>query len=85
MATVTISDEARATAEQLVHDGRFASVEEAFEAGMHRLKGEIDSDDFVLSPEEIAAVDASLADIEAGRIYSADEVFAELRARFPGR
>jgi predicted transcriptional regulator len=82
-SVITISDEAKAVAEQLVREGRFGSIDQAFEAGIHHLvewdDQAVDLDD--LSPEDRAAVEEGLADIEAGRVHDADEVFESLRER----
>jgi predicted transcriptional regulator len=83
-SVITISDEARAAAEQLVREGRYHSVDQAFEAGIHHLAAwedeEVDLDD--LSPEDRAAVEEGLADIDAGRVLTSEEVFGPLIAKY---
>ena len=81
MATmVTISDEAKSYADDLVRLGRYASLDEAIEAGVLRLK--IDGDHEDIPPEHWAAIEEGLADIEAGRVHDAEEVFDRLRERY---
>lgn len=85
MATVTISDQARADAEELIRAGRFETIDQAVEAGLRWLRDPwidevVDLDD--LDPETRAAVEEGLADIEAGRVRDADEVFDELIAKY---
>lgn len=78
---VQLSDGGTAIAEDFVGRGRFASIEDAVDAALCLLSDEaVDLDD--LSPEDRAAVEEGLADIAAGRVHDAEEVFAELIARF---
>ncbi len=84
-ATVMLSDQARTDAEELVREGRFETLDQAVEAGLRFLRDpwvdeEVDLDD--LDPETRAAVERGLADIDAGRVIPAEQVFAELKARF---
>jgi len=84
MATmVRLDDEMQAKVEAMVSAGRFASNDEAFRAAVLLLHDEVL--DVALTPEEILAVRAGLEDEAAGRVYDADEVFAELRARYDNR
>lgn len=85
MATVTISDRAKADAEELVREGRFETVDQAVEAGLRWLRDPwvdeiVDLDD--LDPETRAAVEQGLADADAGRVRDGHEVFAELIAKY---
>lgn len=50
-----------------------------------RLDSDMQDDDLALSDDDIAAIDEGLADIDAGRVVSAEEVFAELRQRLRAR
>lgn len=82
---VAISEAAKASADALVASGRFSTVEQAIEASLNFFKEgwideEVDLDD--LSPEDRAAVEEGLADIEAGRVVDADEVFDRLIAKY---
>ena len=82
---VAISDAAKACADQLVLEGRFETLEQAIEAGLHWLQNpwfdeEVDLDDLPLEDRE--AVEEGLADIAAGRTIPAEQVFAELEARY---
>jgi antitoxin ParD1/3/4 len=83
--SVTISDAAKARADALVLSGRYESIEQAIEAGLHYLQEGwidevVDLDD--LSPEDRAAVEEGLADSEAGRVIPADDVFDRLIAKY---
>lgn len=82
---VSINDEAKARADQLIRSGQYTSFDEVVRAALREstdgwIDQEIDLDD--LSPETRAAVEEGLADIEAGRVHDAEEVFAELRERY---
>ncbi|PTS73898.1 hypothetical protein DBR17_17605 [Sphingomonas sp. HMWF008] len=80
---VAISEAAKARADALVLSGRYESIEHAIEAGLSQLDLEDDEVDLdALSPEDRAAVEEGLADIAAGRVIPAEQVYAELRARF---
>ncbi len=79
MATsVKLADEWHTYAAGLVRDGHFASIEQAVEAGLRQIQADMQDDD--LSLEDWAAIDEGLADIDAGRVHDADEVFDELLA-----
>ncbi len=85
MATVVLSDQAKADAEQLIRDGRFETLGEAIEAGLHFLRNpwideEVDVDD--LDPETRAAVERGIADADAGRVTDANVVFDRLSAKY---
>jgi Arc/MetJ-type ribon-helix-helix transcriptional regulator len=87
MATIVkLDDEWQSYAEELVREGLFVSVEQAVEAGLRQIQSNFDDD---LSPEDWAAIDEGLTDIDAGRVRDADVVFdellAELRAMTPPR
>jgi predicted transcriptional regulator len=75
--SVVISAAAKAHAEALVSSGRYESLEQAVEAAIWQLGDwedeEVDLDS--LSPDHRAAVEEGLADIEAGRVIPAEEVF----------
>lgn len=76
MATmVKLDDEWQAYAEEVVRDGVFASVEQAVEAGLRQIQADREPP---LAPHVLAAIEEGLADIDAGRVRDADEVFDEL-------
>lgn len=78
---VRLSDGGAAIAENFVERGRFASVEDAVEAALCLLSDEaVDLDD--LSSADRTAVEEGLADIEAGRVHDAEDVFSELIAKY---
>ena len=85
MATViSISAEAIAAADALIREGRATSFDQVIAVALeHDPDGWIDEpldfDD--LSAADRAAIEEGLADIAAGRVIPAEEVFAELRAR----
>lgn len=90
-ATVTISDEARACAEELVRLGWGATIDEAVDAAVrtvltNRSDEEDDEDEDMslldLSPEDRAAVAEGLADIRAGRTAPIEETFSRLRSKY---
>ncbi len=81
---VSIGDEAKARADQLIRSGKFTSFDELVlaairETGDGWIDQEADLDD--LTPKGRATVEEGLADIDAGRVRDAEEVFAELRER----
>ncbi|GLS23185.1 addiction module antitoxin [Labrys miyagiensis] len=78
-SSVALGKQLEGTVERLVASGRYNSKSEVIREGI-RLVEEREKRLAALD----AALDRSLADIEAGRIHSADEVFAELRARYQG-
>ena len=86
MATmVSIGDEAKARADQFIRSGKYTSFDEVVlaairETGDGWIDQEIDLED--LTPEVRTAVEEGLADIDAGRVHDAEEVFAELRERY---
>ena len=83
---VTISEAAKAQADVLVASGHYTSIEQAIEAGLQRLDDDWNDDEdpslLDLSPEDREAVAEGFADARAGRVIQAEQVYAELRARF---
>lgn len=82
---VTISEAAKAQADALVSEGLYESVQQALEAGLQRLDDDWEDEDLGLldlSDEDRAAIAEGLAQLKAGQGIPAEEVFAELRARF---
>jgi len=82
---VSIGDEAKARADQFIRSGKYTSFDEVVlaairETGDGWIDQEIDLED--LTPEVRTAVEEGLADIDAGRVHDAEEVFAELRERY---
>ena len=78
--TVTISDEAKGYAEELVKKGCYESLDQAVEAGLWRLQDDDDHDD--LTAEEWASVEAALAEVDAGGGLTAEQVFDPLIAKY---
>ena len=87
MATqLNLDPETQEVLDDMVASGRFPSPEEAVREGL-RLVSEQDGPDEVLDldaldPDDRAAIERGLDDIDAGRVYPADQVFAELRERY---
>jgi Arc/MetJ-type ribon-helix-helix transcriptional regulator len=89
VATVMISEAAKAPVDALVAEGRFPSAEQAVEASIHALDDEDDLDPGAetdaltdVTDEDREAVREGLHAIKAGQTIPATEVFADLRARF---
>ena len=72
--------------DDLVDRGLYPSREDAVREGLRLVHEQDWTDDEVdldsLDPETRAAVEEGLADIAAGRVYPAEEVFARLRERY---
>ena len=88
MPTIKISDQAKADAEELVRAGRFDTIDEAVEAAIRALRNPWYDEQVnlvELAPHVRAAVEEGLADIDAGRVRDADEVFDKLLAELRGR
>ncbi|WP_158810671.1 type II toxin-antitoxin system ParD family antitoxin [Beijerinckia sp. L45] len=75
--TVAVTDAVEETIERLVKTGHYSSNSDVVREGV-RLLDERDKS-LALLDEAIAV---GIADAEAGRVIPADEVFAELRARY---
>ena len=81
MATViTLDDDVQAKVESMVRSGRFASTEDAIRASVMLLDDDLLDDE--LTPEDLAAIDEGLADIDAGRVVDAETVFERLTAKY---
>lgn len=86
---VSLSDAARARADELIRSGNLTSFGELVRTVLVNGGPEHDPESWIdepvdlddLSLEDRSAVEEGLADIEAGRVHPAEEVFAELRAR----
>lgn len=93
MATVLISEESNAQAEELVRQGYFESVGQALEAGLrHLTEPAVDEDDEIdpdaeadaltdVSEEDREAIREGLRDCKEGRVLTIDQVFDPLIAR----
>lgn len=82
---VSMSDETKARADQLIRSGEYKSFDELVLAALgNSLEDWIDQDASLdeLAPEHRAAIEQGIADIEAGRTYPAEEVFADLHERY---
>lgn len=87
MATqLKLDPDTEALIDDLMANGRFASREDVVREGIRLVRKndwtdqEVDLDS--LDPETRAAIEAGLADVEAGRVEDADIVFARLRERY---
>ncbi len=78
-SSVALGKQLESTVKRLVASGRYNSKSEVIREGV-RLVEEREKRLAALD----AALDRGLADIEAGRTHSADDVFAELRTRYQG-
>lgn len=81
---ISISEEAKAFADAMIRDGKATSFDHLMQAVLQHdplawIDEPLDLDD--LSPEDRAAVEEGLADIEAGRTIPMEEAFAKVRAR----
>ena len=78
-SSVSLGGQLESTVQKLVASGRYQSKSEVIREGV-RLVEERE--------QKLALLDAALArgiaDADAGRVYPAEEVFAEMRARYQG-
>ena len=65
-----------------VAEGRFESLEQAVEALLEESRSNLELLDKVDLSWAQPYIDEGLADLEAGRVHPAEEVFAEIRAMF---
>ena len=77
---ITLDDDVQAKVESMVRSGRFASTEDAIRASVMLLHDDLLDDE--LTPEDLAAIDEGLADIDAGRVVDAETVFERLTAKY---
>lgn len=80
---VSLSEAARARADELIRSGRYKTFCEVVEAAVgddHEswMDEPMDLED--LSADDRAAIEEGLADIEAGRVHTLNEVITKLRA-----
>ena len=79
--SVTVGERFEKFVKEQVEGGRYNNASEVVRAGLRLLETEEE-----LRKRRLAELDAAiavgLADIEAGRVHPAEEVFAELRARY---
>jgi len=79
--SVTVGERFEKFVKEQVEGGRFNNASEVIRAGLRLLESEEE-----LRKRRLADLDAALAigiaDAEAGRVHPAEEVFAELRARY---
>jgi len=64
--------------EHLVSSGRYADASEVVGTALHLLE-EQEAERERMSAELRAKIDEGIADLDGGRVYPADEVFAEIR------
>lgn len=79
--SITVGERFEKFVKEQVEGGRYNNASEVVRAGLRLLETEEE-----LRKRKLAELDAALArgiaDADAGRVYSADEVFAELRAQY---
>jgi antitoxin ParD1/3/4 len=79
--SITVGDRFEKFIKEQVEGGRYNNASEVIRAGLRLLESEEE-----MRKRKLAELDAALArgiaDAEAGRVYSADEVFAELRTYY---
>ncbi len=79
--SVTVGERFEKFVKEQVESGRYNNVSEVVRAGLRLLENDED-----LRKRKLAELDAALArgiaDAEAGRVVPAEQVFAELRARY---
>ena len=84
--TIDLDRQTLGELDDLVASGRFASREDVVREAVRLLQEREGVDEAVdldsLDPETRAAVEAGLADIEAGRTEDAEVVFARLQERY---
>ena len=78
---VTLKPQYQKFIDEQVRAGRFATAEEAIEAGVARLMYEPTAD--VLEDEDRAAIRESLVQIERGEVLDAETFGAELKRKYP--
>lgn len=79
-SNVSLERDLESAIDLLVSSGRYRSKSEVIREGVRLLQ---EREDRMAKLD--AALQRGLADARAGRMHSADEVFAELRARYGGR
>ena len=81
--TVDLPADAEAFVRKLAQDEDYGSADTVVTAALRALMLEVGDNAYV--DQLRAAVDVGLADVAAGRVYPADEVFAEVRERLVER
>jgi antitoxin ParD1/3/4 len=76
-SSVNLGEKLESVVDGLVRNGRFGSRSEVLREGVRMVQERERYNAYVEQ-----AVAEGLADIDAGRVYDADAVFEELRARF---
>jgi antitoxin ParD1/3/4 len=90
---VDLGDAIERIVARIVREGRYASRDEVLRAGVLALEEELEADDACTAHapdgpdlgDDMEAVGEGLADIAAGRVKPAEEVFERLRVRFATR
>jgi len=77
-SSVNLGDKLEGVVDDLVRNGRFGSRSEVLREGVRLVQERERHNAYVEQ-----AIAEGLAAIDAGRMYDADTVFAELRQRFP--
>jgi antitoxin ParD1/3/4 len=76
-SSVNLGEKLESVVDDLVKNGRFGSRSEVLREGVRMVEERERYNAYVEQ-----AIAEGLADIDAGRVYDADTVFEELRARF---
>jgi len=76
-SSVNLGEKLESVVDDLVRNGRFGSRSEVLREGVRMVEERERYNAYVEQ-----AIAEGLADIDAGRVYDADTVFEELRARF---
>lgn len=70
-----------AALDSFVSRGRFASRDEAIRTALHIFEKTDEAESALSTAAEITGIERGLADVAAGRVFSAQQVYAELERR----
>ena len=85
--TISLSDAARARADELIRSGRYTSFGDVVRDALDDAEDSwvVEGDGWIPQPDDIAAVREGRAAFACGHGIPLEEAAAKLRARFPGR